>query len=266
VSGSAAPRGGSTGPLVLKDKPDQAWVQVGLALERAGAKVDDKDRSGGFYVVSYVDPNAPTPVQKEGFLDKLAFWRSWTKPAEPQYRVQVTESGAGQSRVEVRGPKGEADSSEAGKHLLALLSEQLKAVSPAPSAIASSAFSAANAVLQNDGAGPLVVNDTFDRAWRRVGLALDRVGFTVEDRDRSKGVFFVRYIDPEASAPGEKKSWLDSLAFWRSSSKTAEPQYHVQVTDAGGERSQIVVQNAKGETEISETTKRILALLYEQLK
>ena len=48
-----------------------------------------------------------------------------------------------------------------------------------------------------DGAGTLSVNDQFDRAWRRVGLALDRVGFTVEDRDRSKGLYFVRYVDPD---------------------------------------------------------------------
>ena len=47
-----------------------------------------------------------------------------------------------------------------------------------------------------DGAA-LALNEQFDRAWRRVGLALDRVGFTVEDRDRSKGIYFVRYIDPE---------------------------------------------------------------------
>jgi outer membrane protein assembly factor BamC len=46
----------------------------------------------------------------------------------------------------------------------------------------------------------LEVREPFDRAWRRVGLALDRVGFTVEDRDRQKGVYFVRYADPEAEA------------------------------------------------------------------
>ena len=49
-----------------------------------------------------------------------------------------------------------------------------------------------------DGAELLQVNEPFDRAWRRVGLALDRVGFTVEDRDRAKGLYFVRYVDPES--------------------------------------------------------------------
>ena len=124
-----------------------------------------------------------------------------------------------------------------------------------------------NAVLENNGAGPLLVNDGFDRAWRRVGLALDRVGFTVEDRDRSKGLFFVRYIDPEADIQsGEKKGWLDKLAFWRSTPKAQQPQYRIHVADAGANMSQVEVQDAKGTREASSTGKRILGLLFEQLK
>jgi outer membrane protein assembly factor BamC len=125
-----------------------------------------------------------------------------------------------------------------------------------------------NAVLENAGAGPLVVNDGFDRAWRRVGLALDRVGFTVEDRDRSKGLFFVRYIDPDVDLSKQtagKTSFWDKLAFWRSPPKNAQPQYRIQVTDAGAS-SQVVVQNAQGGPETSPTGKKILTLLYDQLK
>ena len=44
-----------------------------------------------------------------------------------------------------------------------------------------------------DGALTLAVNDEFDRAWRRVGLALDRVGFVVEDKNRSNGIYFVLF-------------------------------------------------------------------------
>src|SRR6201999_460558 len=67
------------------------------------------------------------------------------------------------------------------------------------------------AVLQKgrDGAGALSLNEQFDRAWRRVGLALDRVGFTVEDRDRSKGLYFVRYADPEAEMKEKDPGILD---------------------------------------------------------
>jgi len=111
----------------------------------------------------------------------------------------------------------------------------------------------------------LEVREPFDRAWRRVGLALDRVGFTVEDRDRQKGVYFVRYVDPEAEA-GEKKGLLSRLAFWRDDKAEAKAeQYRVAVV-AGGESSRVLVQDRKGEPERSGTAKRILSLLHEQLK
>jgi outer membrane protein assembly factor BamC len=132
---------------------------------------------------------------------------------------------------------------------------------------ASAANELRNAVLENAGAGPLVVNDSFDRAWRRVGLALDRVGFTVEDRDRSKGLFFVRYIDPEADLQTtQKQGFLDKLAFWKSAPKSAQPQFRIHVADAGASMSQVQVQDAKGSPEATTTGKRILGLLYEQLK
>jgi outer membrane protein assembly factor BamC len=161
--------------------------------------------------------------------------------------------------------------------LLAKLGEPATRATPPPpagqpsaasAAIAAATPVAANAVLQNNGAGPLVVNDSFDRAWRRVGLALDRTGFTVVDRDRTKGLFFVRYIDPEATGNTSNEGFLDKLAFWRTTPKTAsaEPQFRIVVTDAGGGSSQVVVQNLKEETESSPTGRRILALLFEQLK
>src|SRR6185369_4132163 len=127
---------------------------------------------------------------------------------------------------------------------------------------------AQNAVLQNNGQGPLVVNDSFDRAWRRVGLALDRVGFTVEDRDRSKGVFFVRYIDPEADLKAtDKRSWAEKLQFWKSApGKSGQPQYRIHVADAGASMSQVQVQDSQGAPEATSTGKKILGLLFEQLK
>jgi outer membrane protein assembly factor BamC len=112
-----------------------------------------------------------------------------------------------------------------------------------------------------DGAELLQVSEPFDRTWRRVGLALDRVGFTVEDRDRTKGVYFVRYADPEADM---KERGL--LERWFTSAPTVKAQqYRVQITQAGA-ASQVNVLNKDGASDGSKTAQRILALLHEQLK
>lgn len=122
---------------------------------------------------------------------------------------------------------------------------------------------------QSDGSERLDVLEPFDRAWRRVGLALDRVGFTVEDRDRQKGLYFVRYADPEkemARKDADKPGLLSKLAFWKSDEvKVTAEQYRVLITQ-GGTNSQIQVLNKDGAAERSPTARRILALLHEQLK
>jgi len=114
----------------------------------------------------------------------------------------------------------------------------------------------------NAGVEALQVLEPFDRAWRRVGLALDRVGFTVEDRDRQKGLYFVRYADPEAEMAG-KEGFFSRL--FSSSEKVKAEQYRVQVKQAGTE-SQVNVLNKGGEADTSKTAQRILSLLHEQLK
>jgi outer membrane protein assembly factor BamC len=113
-----------------------------------------------------------------------------------------------------------------------------------------------------DGGQLLQVYEPFDRAWRRVGLALDRVGFTVEDRDRQKGLYFVRYADP-AKAKDERGFF--ARIFSSESAKLKTEQYRVQVTQAGTE-TQVNVLNKDGTAEASQTASRILALLHEQLK
>lgn len=119
-----------------------------------------------------------------------------------------------------------------------------------------------------DGTELLEVFEPFDRAWRRVGLALDRVGFTVEDRDRQKGLYFVRYADPDAemSRKSAEKSMFSWLAFWRTDEpKVKAEQYRVAVVGET-ENSRVQVLDKNGATESSTTSRRILTLLHEQLK
>ncbi len=119
-------------------------------------------------------------------------------------------------------------------------------------------------LAQEGGVSRLVLNEDFPRAWRYTGLALDRVGFTVEDRDRSRGVYFVRYNDPLKEDKG-KKGFLSKLAFWRSDAPVSPEQFQIRLESRGGV-TVVAVVNKDGVTDGSATAQRILTLLQEQLR
>ena len=120
------------------------------------------------------------------------------------------------------------------------------------------------------GVTQLQVDEPFARAWRRVGLALDRIGFTVQDRNRSEGVYYVRYIDPEADNLTKKPEGgiLSKLAFWRSDDKPAVggSEYRIQVAGENADSSRVRVLTREGGEDTSGTAGKILGLLQEQLK
>ena len=108
----------------------------------------------------------------------------------------------------------------------------------------------------------LLVDDGFDRAWRRVGLGLDRTGFTVEDRDRSKGLYFVRYVAPLSD---NKSSGFFGNLF---SSKAATPaplKYQIVLT-AKGDMTSVTVLNADGKPDTTGNAQRIFKVLADDLK
>jgi len=122
----------------------------------------------------------------------------------------------------------------------------------------------ATLVKGENGERTLTLEDQFDRAWRRVGLALDRVGFTVEDRDRTQGLYYVRYIDPQLDNKSAEKPGLWSRMF--GDSKPKLDQFRIQVKDDAKNGSNVNVLAKDGKQESSETAGKILTLLYDQLK
>jgi outer membrane protein assembly factor BamC len=153
----------------------------------------------------------------------------------------------------------------------------------------------AEVTKEADSSVTLSLNDPFDRGWRRVGLALDRIGFVTEDKDRSKGVYFVRYTDvdiddsptkkkglfeslkfwgkddPEVenkSKPKDDKTIIDKLKFWKGDDGKTDPskQYRIQLTEADGDKTKVNVVDADGKNNRSSTGNRIISLLYDQLK
>jgi outer membrane protein assembly factor BamC len=112
----------------------------------------------------------------------------------------------------------------------------------------------------------LEMDEAFDRAWRRVGLALDRIGFAVEDRDRSKGIYYVRYIDPQIDNESKRDEGLFAkFAFWRSNKEQTSPQLQIVVAEQGA-KTNVAVMGSDGKAVDPNTQKRIINLLYKELK
>ena len=120
--------------------------------------------------------------------------------------------------------------------------------------------------ITNNAATPtLEMDEGFDRAWRRVGLALDRIGFAVEDRDRTKGIYYVRYIDPQLDNDSKRDDGLLSkLKFWKSKTPKPSPALQINVKEAGAKT--LVNVTAEGKPADAATQKRIVGLLHKELK
>jgi len=155
--------------------------------------------------------------------------------------------------------------------MLKLGADQERAKAQVASAAPGVAGAAAPSLVSLSASGDaLDVRESFDRAWRRVGLALDRGGFTVEDRDRSQGVFFVRYIDPEIDAASTAKPGFFARMFSSSAKARANAQQFRVKVGAAGEQVRVTVLGKDGSqlaTDVDRKTgTRILALLREQLQ
>jgi outer membrane protein assembly factor BamC len=124
-------------------------------------------------------------------------------------------------------------------------------------------------IVDVDGRQVVVLTEGFDRSWRQVGLALDRSGFTVEDRDRSKGAFFVRYVDPEQEA--RARGVIDRVFGTGPKKDLTGRRYQIVIQDgAAGGGSRVSVFDEAGKVPSVEADKRnvtrIVSILHEQLR
>lgn len=118
-------------------------------------------------------------------------------------------------------------------------------------------------VVTVDGRPVVQVEEGFDRTWRRVGLALDRTGFTVEDRDRSQGLYFVRYVEPVNK---EEEPGFFRRLFGAKAKESAPQKFRIAVKGEGVAASTVSVLNAEGQPETSDIAQRIVKVLADELK
>ena len=290
VDGARIERAGEQRWLVVKSSPDRAWPIIKEFWAETGFILKRESPQAGIMETDWAENRAKIPLDivrraigrvldglyDSGVRDKF---RTRLEPGVEAGTTDIYISHRGLEEIYTNTDKSSvgwqprAADRELEAEMLARLMAKFGAATagkatattaaggPAASTVAARAFYAP------DKSGALKVNDPFDRAWRSVGLALDRIGFTVEDRDRSKGLFFVRYIDPDAEAKSSSggKGFFDKLAFWRKDDPLSKPQYRIFVAETGG-TSDVTVQGADGKPDNSSTAKRILGLLLEQLK
>ena len=271
--------------LVLKGTRDQLWSRLREFWLKTGfILVVDKPEQG-IMETEWAENRANIPKGTIRNLLGKVFASAYTSGLRDKFRVRVEEVPASEtvelfishrgmvervvgSELSSEGSVWEVRANDPGleaemlKRLMVHLGIHKK---QAESVLAATTEKKDKARLQTDDKAhvSLVLDRDFSSAWRLVGLALDRVSFTVVDRDRSQGIYYVKYSDPDRT---EKKSGLlSSLKFWSDDKKGVEALYQVKLNEKA-EIVSVVINNEKGDIETSSTAERILKLLLEQLK
>lgn len=248
LSGAVGMRQASDGSgiMIVNDTFDRSWRKVGLAIERAGLAVEDKDRAKGIYFLS-------PPKAESGWMDKLQFWKD-SEGSHVRYRVNVKDGGA-VCEVTVTSLDGAND--QASRQMLEAIHNNIEQGSTGTASLPaiSATGPAGTASLQEifDGSRVIIVNDTFDRSWGRVGLAVERAGLEVESSDRGTGAYFLRPAKVESD-------WLDKLKIWKDSESTL--RYRVNVKD-GGKACEVSVTDQDGSSD--DATKQMIEAIYKNI-
>ena len=265
--------------------PEQLWPQLQSFWKERGFVLVQDQSAAGVMETDWAENRGKIPLDFIRASVGKVFDSAYSTGELDKFRTRVERSTGGsevyishRGMIEVyRGERNEstvwqprlADPQLEGEFLARLMQKLGATEEVAKTAVASSAGPsvAVRARVVDGRASPtLQVDDGFDRAWRRVGVALDRSGFTVEDRDRTQGLYFVRYVDP-AFAGKEEPSFLGKLFSFGSKKNDGAnlARYRVSVKSEG-ERSVVTVLNNLGEPETGEAGKRITKLLLEDLK
>ncbi len=271
--------------LVVNMTPDQIWPKLREFVLNNGLIIDKENPQTGVIETAWAEnrANVGTGGQKllakalgtlysTGLRDKYVF-RLGRGSAPGTTEVYVSHQGMKEVIVnsvgdsEVGETRWESRPSDPGleDEMLRLLMVSLGVKEDKAKSIVAAAEAAPppeRAKLTHVGDRTVVtLPEDFERAWRRVGIALDRSSFTVEDRDRSKGIYYVRYIDPDS---GWKKPGFFARLFGK---KQKGPMNEYRIFVKGDETSsQVDVLDKGGVPDKTKTGERMLMLLYEQLK
>ena len=280
-------RSGNDRWIVTALPPEQVWPKLKDFWRERGFTLAVEQADVGVMETEWNENRAKIPQDFIRSTIGAVFDSAWDSGERDRFRTRVERSATGseiyishRGSVEVltgvnkdssvwqpRAPEPELEAEMLRRLLLKLGApeEQATALAAAPTEA-----QPARARLVAGAPGTLEVDDDFDRAWRRVGLALDRSGFAVEDRDRAQGHYHVSYVDQNSAATKAEPGFFSRLLnFGSSDSDKKDPKkairYRVQVKGAG-ERSTVTVQNSEGGAPDSEVAARLAQVLVDDLK
>jgi outer membrane protein assembly factor BamC len=281
-------RAGGQRWLVVNLTPDQVWPIAKEFWQEQGFLIKTEDQATGIMETDWAENRAKIPQDfiRNTIGKVLDGLYSTGERDKFRTRIERTASGGSEIYISHRGaketltgvqkdntvwePRASDPELEAEflRRLLVRLGsdkEQAKAIVASGYVTPDSEPARSKLVPAGNGTQAYVeLVDPFDRAWRRVGLALDRVGFTVEDRDRNQGVYFVRYVDPNADA--KDKPGLLSRIFTSADERTKQAaQYRIAVRSQSN-LTRITVLDKDGAAVTTDVGGRILALVNDQLK
>ncbi len=278
-------RAGNQRWLVVKRSPDELWDPIKDFWQEYGFLLSMDQKNLGIMETDWAENRAKIPQDliRETLgklLDSL-----YSTAERDRFRTRLERNAAGETEIYIshRGmvevyPSGNsvagvrdtntiwqprpADPELEAEFLRRLMVKLGVSQEQAKVVVAAGERKTSSRVSQVNGQPVVLVDDGFDRAWRRVGLALDRTGFTVEDRDRSKGVYFVRYVEP---SPDKAEPGFFSKLFGASAKTNAPIKYQI-VVRGEGESSVVSVLNATGAPESSANAQSITKVIAADLK
>ncbi len=272
-------RAGSQRWLVIKRPADKLWEPLRGFWQESGFVLTLDQENLGLMETDWAENRAKLPQDFIRSTIGKVFEGMYDTGERDKFRTRVERVGANETEVYIshRGmqevystsskdqtvwqPRA-ADPELEAEFLRRMMLKLGVSAEQASAQLAASAPPPKARLISANGATVVELDENFDRAWRRVGLALDRTGFTVEDRDRARGLYFVRYVATET----ENKDTGFFANLFRSSKKDAAPVKYRVLLQSTAALTTLQMQNSEGQPDNSTVAQSVLKILASDLQ
>lgn len=207
-------RDGSQRWIQVNDRPENVWPLVKAFWLENGLSIRIENSGAGILETDWAENSAKKPGSGRRTMFGYLFASQNSSGERDQYHTRLERSKDGKGteiyikhngQQQVKDTEPDAyvasykwlpreNDPELEATMLQLLMAKLAGVPTSNAVAASVQAQSATAQLQSaaDGSKRIQLTEPFDKSWRKVSLALDQARLALEDKDRSKGVFYLR--------------------------------------------------------------------------